>query len=262
MSDQDTIFGNKPDSSTSNEGTLPSGDSSDQLKTITNERGEQKYADVSKALEALAVSQTYIPELHNKMDAKDATIADLREQLTKHEAVDDVLQRIQTTRQEPEPTQPAGLGAGDATALFEQLMETRDTKVARGKNISAVTAVMSESYGEKAEEVFYAKGKELGLTPDALNDLAGTSPAAVLELFGKKSSDTVNVTQTSHTGEANPQEKEQLGRNAGKSVLSGSTSRDVRAEYETVKGFVKDLHDAGVTVEELSDPKLFRKHFG
>lgn len=262
MSDQGTIF-DKPvvDGSTT---PASEGSFGDLLKGITNEAGEQKYSDVPKALDALATSQKYIPELHDKLDTKDKQIADLREELTKRKAVEDVVETLRASRNEPAADQPKGLDAAEAAELFDQLVTKREQQTVRTQNVQAVTSKLVETHGDKAEAIFYETGAKFGLSPEALNDLAGTSPAAVLQLFGKESADTsVDVSKGSVNLDVTPtQDGALMERNKGTSVLMGSTSRDVKAEFDIVKGIVAKLHEAGGTVEDLSDPKEYRKYFG
>ena len=146
--------------------------------------------------------------------------------------------------------------------LFDRHLDAREQVAARTKNIDAVTSAMAEKFGEKAEEEFYKKGAELNLSQDELNNLAGTSPAAVLALFGTGSTKTGADVSVGGQPYTPGQKKEVVERNRGVSVLSGSTSHDVRAEYDKVKGLVSDLHAQGVSVADLTDPKLYRKYFG
>lgn len=263
MSDQDNIFG-KPNAGEGKPATVSDDALGTLLAGIKNEKGEQKYSDVSTALEALATSQIYIPELQTKLDDKDSVIAELREKLTKSSAVDEVLQKLQASHQGQEDDQPKGLDAGEAAKLFESLLSKSEQQKARSENINSVTSTLQKTFGDNAEKEFYDKGKELGLDRQALNDLAGTSPAAVLALFGEKSTGTsVDVSRGSQDLSGQPQDKnKEMGRNQGKSVLMGSTARDVRAEHDIVKELVADLHDKGLSVEDLTDPKKFRQTFG
>lgn len=269
MSDQGNIFGGDPSTQTQSEATSAPAESNpwaDKLKGITNEAGEQKYADVDTALEALHASQRYIPELHNKLDSKEAELAELRQELARTKGYQDALQELQPAPQTQEQTPaPAGLDAEQATQLFEEMVAKREQAQVRQKNGQAVANALREKFKDKAEEAFVAKANELGMTAEAMNSLAQTSPSAVLALFGTTSTKTstdvsakTSIYQDPNTGP----EEIRLERNKGQSVLSGSTSRDVRAEYEYNKELVAKIHSEGGSVEDLSDPKMYFKYFG
>jgi hypothetical protein len=267
MSDQDTSLfqnGEAPAAEPGSSAPAPVDTGSDLLKVITNEAGEQKYKDVPTALQALVSSQQYIPQLHTKLDEKDNEIKTLREELIRSKAVEDIVDRLQAEPQAPAVQPTPGLDADSAAEMFENILDAREQKHARAQNTKAVTDALLEKFGEKAEEVFYGKGAELGLDKNALNDLAGTSPAAVLALFQTASKQTsVDVSQGTLISSVEQKEDDlRLGRNSGKSVLMGSTSADVKQEADYVKRLVNQLHNEGVAVEDLTDPKKFKQFFG
>jgi hypothetical protein len=267
MSDQDNIFGGTTPAQApeGNQAPAPEPTFADKLKGITNEAGEQKYRDVDTALDALGASQQYIPQLQSELDATKAEAMALKAEIERMKGFNEAIESLQTPQQAPQEHQPAGLDEEKAAELFEQMVAKREQKQMLDKNITAVAKAMQEKFGEKAEEMFYGKAQELGMSREAINSLAGTSPAAVLAYFGTKSSDTgVDVSaKTSIYIDPDAEQKEiKLNRNQGRSVLGGSTTADVREEYNYNKELVAAIHKEGGTVEELSDPKQFAKYFG
>jgi hypothetical protein len=158
---------------------------------------------------------------------------------------------------------PVGLSADKAEELFNNLLNVREQGQVRKTNEGAVMAALQKRFGEKAEEVYVSRAGELGMTLDDLNNLSGTSPGAVLELFGTKTADaSLDVSGTVNSDSLTGDPAAVSGRNEGKSVLMGSTSRDVRAEYDRVKEFVAQQHAQGVSIADLTDPKVYAKVFG
>lgn len=65
----------------------------------------------------------------------------------------------------------------------KNLLVQTDMEKARKANQSSVVNELTKRYGEKAKDIYVAKAEELGLN---LDDLAATSPKAVLEFFEDK----------------------------------------------------------------------------
>lgn len=267
MSDQDSIFGGNPTPQTPEQATpapAPVDPYADKLKGITNESGEQKYANVETALEALQASQQYIPSLHEKLDIQARELAEAKAELARAKGYQEAVQEFQTAPQEPVQPTPAGLDAEQARELFRQEVAAHEQARIMQKNADAVVGELTGKFGDKAEEVLLSKAKEHGMTAEAIMSLSRTSPSAVLALFGTKSDKTgadVSVRTSVYQDPDAVAEEVVLGRNT-KSVLMGSTSRDVRAEFEKAKDLTAQIHAEGRTVEELSDPKLYNKYFG
>jgi len=260
MYDQDSVF--QSGDPTPNPETAT--DPADLLAQIKNDRGEQKYADIPNAIKALAESQEFIPELTSKLDAKEAELEELRKELERRATVESTIESLKTARQDTEVNPPQGLDADAAKEIFESMLTKREQEAARTQHINAVTSALSEKFGDKAEELFYGKGEELGLSQAELNSLAGTSPALVMELFGGKAKGTsVDVSTGSVVIEPEPKEDSNIfSRNTGNSVLVGSTRQSLSAELDIAKKLVDKVHGDGLTMEELSDPKVYYKYFG
>ena len=116
MSDQGNIFGGTTPNQEpgSSEQTPATPSYADKLSGITNESGEQKYATVETALDALAASQQYIPQLHAQVDAKDAEIQQLKLEVARAKGVEEAMSQFNTPSQ-PTENQPSGLDEEGAT---------------------------------------------------------------------------------------------------------------------------------------------------
>ena len=234
------------------------------LQSIRNEAGEPKYADVPTALKALEASQAYIPDLQSKLDAAAAKISELELKAAKAEGLEEAIQRLDPARQDTggQPAQ-VGLDAEAAAKLFDSRLQEHEAAAVRKQNTETVTKSIADKFGEKAEEVFYSKGEELGLSRADLNNLAGTSPAAVLALFGEAKASAPAPTQGSLSFDTSPQDQgAQVGRRVGESVLSGATTFEVRDEFQSAKELAAKVNEMGMDMYDLSDPKAYRKFFG
>ena len=170
----------------------------DQLRMIKNENGEQKYDSVNKALDALAHSQQYIPQLKSESEAKDAEIAQLREELSKREAVSDVVDKLTAQQAQPEPTpQVSGLNEQDVLNLVQNFSQQQAQQQTAATNEKLVSDALFGQYGDKTQEVVATKAAELGMTVEALQGLSQTSPQAALQLFGTSATSAPKTTSGS-----------------------------------------------------------------
>lgn len=147
------------------------------LANIKGEDGQQKYKDVTTAISALQHSQEYIKQL--KQQLEEAT-----QKASQAVTMEQVLAAINKPSDAPQGTTQAqgGLTAEDVL----RLMQAEERKKIEKANAAKVAQKFKEVHGEKAEETFYAKAAEIGLTRDAINSLAATSPEAVFSMFGLK----------------------------------------------------------------------------
>ena len=122
MSDQDNIFGGTTPVAAQAE-AAPAQQPiayADKLSGITNETGEPKYANVETALDALATSQQYIPQLHTQIDTMKAELESLRTERAKAEGVQEALAQFQSTQDVPVGTPAPGIDAKPfALSLFK-----------------------------------------------------------------------------------------------------------------------------------------------
>ena len=170
----------------------------DQLSMIKNENGEQKYDSVPKALDALAHSQQYIPQLKTEVSAKDAEIAALKEELAKREAVGDVVEKLTAQQAQPESTpQVSGLNEQDVLNLVQNFSQQQAQQQTAVTNEKLVSDALFGQYGDKTQEVVANKATELGMTVEALQGLSQTSPQAALQLFGTSATSAPKTTSGS-----------------------------------------------------------------
>lgn len=202
----------------------------DQLKMIKNEEGSQKYDTVPKALDALAHSQAYIPQLKTENDTLKMELEKMKEELASRQAVSEVVDKI-TAQQDTQGTPPqvSGLDEQKVQELFQQFNAQQQVQAVATSNQNMVDQALVSKFGDKAQEVVGAKAQELGMTVEGIVELAKTSPQAALQLFqvsGPQSAPptigSVNIPPTAPQEEGlQPPEK---------SLLRGASTKD-QVEY-------------------------------
>ena len=196
----ETLFGNPDATSTTPEVTPPAQTSeaevkpatvqdpnsmfADQLSSIKRPDGQQKFDDVSKALESIPHANTTIQDQAEKIRV-------LEEEVAKRKGVEEMVERMGTQAQAETPS-VAGLDETTTTGLIESALQRREVKRQQDDNRQTVLKHLQEKYGDKAEEVFNSKASELGLGAAGLTALAISAPLAALAYFDVKSTPSTN----------------------------------------------------------------------
>lgn len=209
----------------------------DQLAQILNEEGKPKYKDVATALNALKSSQDYIPTLKQEKESLETQVAQLREELTKRSAIQEVVEQLKNKpAQEKEPemeNHTQSLTPEQIQEMLEQyvpqILEKRQEKSIAEKNIFAVDSKLKEFYGDKVEEAVKAKAEGLGLSIQDLEALSAKSPASALELLGVKETKQTGRTISSSVN-VPPYSRQEENLKPDKSMLRGATGKE-QAEY-------------------------------
>ena len=146
------------------------------LSNIKGDDGQQKYRDVPTALNALQHSQEYIKQLKQQLE-------EAQQKASQAVTMEQVLAAINKPEDKPQgPQATPGVTPEDVL----RIMQEAENKKIQQANSKRVASKFKELYGEKAEESFYNKASEMGLSRQAINNLAATSPEAVFSMFGFK----------------------------------------------------------------------------
>lgn len=229
----------------------PKADNTDPLVTklmeIKNEDGQQKYATVEVALDALANSQQYIPTLKTEKEALEKELAELRAKQESQGNVEDVVNKLleqRDTANAADQQAPAGLNEDSVAEIVRKQLEADKAQAQIQLNANKVTEALEAQFGEKAREEIARKATELGTTPQALGELATQSPDLVISLFKQAGSAPVNPTASSQsTSQFRSEPKVELEKPA-KSLLSGATAKEQQEYMAKVKA--KVYADLGV----------------
>lgn len=236
------------------------------LQSIKNDKGEPKYKTVEDAIKALQHSQTYIPTLTDEKKRLEQELEEARLQANKVSELESTVARLLNNS-----SAPTSASAVIDESKIEELVTRTLTKSKEQENAQnntkMVVATVASKFGEKAEEIFYGKAAELGMSKAEINHLAATRPKAVLSLLGIQETVVPDLprkqsTQTAlNTAGVEPAKNSFIGKNT-EPVIIGATTQQVRAESERAKKMVEELHSQGKTVHDLTDPKVYFKYFG
>ena len=182
----------------------PTGDPfADQLGQIKDGEGNPKYKDTSTALSALNSSQLHITTLEAERANDRAEIERLREEVTKREAVEDVVNRLSQNTQVPADkgqTSPNanGLDADAVVSLIRQTFASNEQETTAKTNRTSVLQQLAAKFGEgeALNNAVATRAAELGTTPANIGKMAEQTPELVLQLFGEVKP-TNNPTQSS-----------------------------------------------------------------
>lgn len=161
----------------------------DSLKELIGEG--KKYASVDKALEALPHAQEHISKIEREN-------AEMREKLAEAIAVEEVYKKLTESFNRPDGVTPpaAGLDEASIDALLERKLAEKDALTIANANTQRVKDALIAKFGEKAQEVYETKAKELGVSVQFLNDVVKKSPKAAEELFGIKGKEAAPASST------------------------------------------------------------------
>jgi len=278
MSDP-TIFGNESNSSTQTnvQQQAQNTNSSNPLETllagIKNESGAQKYASVEEALKALQHSQAYIPTLKNeseeaKRQAEEATrrAEEYQRQLKKQEELERTIAELtQKFASQENKTNSSALTPEQIAEMVNNTLTQNAAASQAKQNQTEVVNTLKAKFGDKAEEVYLQAAQELGMSVAEMNTLAAKSPKAVLKALGvsgqaAKQHSPAPFQSAVNTAGFTPSQDTFVKRN-DKKLEVGATFYDMQQETANAKKMVEELHNQGLEISDLTNPKTFFQYF-
>jgi hypothetical protein len=137
----------------------------------------KKYATAEDALRSVPHAQTHIKTLEGELQAA-------RDELAKRRTAEELLDEIKSGMKAPETPSGNPITSDTVAQLVEQQLARQAAQQTAAQNARQVVDTIKATYGDKSEEFYVSLAKDSGLSVDALNRLAATSPAAVLRLAG------------------------------------------------------------------------------
>lgn len=266
MADQASIFENNGGTPPQNTpgGTGGNGQP-DELATllgnIKNERGEPKYKSVQDALKALQHSQEFIPSLKQSKEELEAELQKVRAQAAKVDTLEQTIIELTQRVGNVSNTSDKGLTEEQIAELVNKTLSHNQQQSLQKQNLDTVAAKAKEIYGDKAEQVFYDKAKELGMSNAEFNALAARTPAAVLRLIGADSDTKLRSVNSGVNTDGFQPAKDSMITFNKTSIMVGASSDEVIEESRNARKLVDELHAQGRSVHDLTDPKVYFKHF-
>jgi hypothetical protein len=193
----------------------------------------KKYSSVEDALKSVPHAQKHIQTLESEL-------AQLKEEVAKRRTAEELLDEIKSGIRTSEITpQPVGLDKNELAQVVNQTIEMREAQRTAKQNADSVVAKFKDKFGDTAEQAYVTLAKESGLSVQQLNNLAATSPSAVLRLAGLVNGEPAVAAKTTSSvnTEAFSGNKQTEQRSAR--VKQGATTKDLveawRAAGEKVK---------------------------
>lgn len=139
----------------------------------------KKYATIDDVHNAFPNAQKHISTLEEENRL-------IKEELAKRKTAEELLQDIQNniTPVRNGDTIPPKVDMPDISSLVRQEVERVKVQETYAINQKTVVDELTKVYGEKAREKYAALATDLGVTKEALNQLALTSPTAFFKLAG------------------------------------------------------------------------------
>ena len=141
----------------------------------------KKYKSVEDALKSVPHAQKHIQALEEEN-------ARVKEELEKRRTAEELLDEIRNgiTPTTPGQQAPVGIDPEQLETTLNVLLSRKEAAKTASANINLVVEKFTALYGDKTkgEEAFYNLAAESGLDPNALNQLAATSPNAIFKLAG------------------------------------------------------------------------------
>lgn len=157
-------------------------DSVDYVAELVGEG--KKFREIKDLAKGKVESDRYIEVLTKKLD-------DAVKELNTRTSLDTFLDKMKAPQQTQEPIvtptpsgQPQDLDDSVLEAKLAEILAKRDQQTSAQKNMSKVTETLVAQFGDQAKLVINHKAKEVGMSPQALQQIAEQSPSAFFRLIG------------------------------------------------------------------------------
>lgn len=142
----------------------------------------KKYRNAADALKSIPHAQSHIAKLEEEAET-------LRKEVEKARAMEDLLEEFKRQGTVPASTSPQAPATApkdpvDIDSKIEEILQRKQAETVAKQNANSVVEAFQKVYGTEAETRFVKLSEEVGLPVESLNQLAMTSPEAVLKLAG------------------------------------------------------------------------------
>lgn len=187
----------------------------------------KKYKSVEDALKSVPHAQKHIQTLEDELRVT-------KEELQRRKTAEELLNEM---KQGYQPQQPNTTGVDidpDAlSGIVERVIEKKANERQAIDNATKVTSKFTEVYGAKAEEMYNKIAQDAGLSVPQLNQLALSSPNAVLKLAGLSQNTQSNVGKIQSDFVSSPINNTQNQFNT--TVKPGASTKDIMAAFNEAK---------------------------
>lgn len=196
----------------------------------------KKYKSVEDALKSVPHSQKHIQTL-------EAEAAQMKLELEKRRTAEDILEELKGGLKQDDGLPPKSeFDPSRIEQVVADLLSRKENQSTAKNNVDLVVNTFTSTFGDKvkAEEAFVRLAEEAGMSVPMLNQLAATSPNAVLKLAGitKKATEST-PTKTSSTVNTEAYAKPQQGELSAKVPNVGATTKDLVQAWKNAGEKVK-----------------------
>lgn len=150
----------------------------------------KKYKSTDDVAKAIVEKDTFIQRLQNEN-------AEMRKTMTSADKTQEILDRLETLKtataeHQPEPQVVERVEhIGITNEDVEKLLEQRERRQQAVRNVETVKAELIKTYGPNYGSTLKSMAEGMGVTPEYLEGIAASSPAAFLRLVAPPKSDGV-----------------------------------------------------------------------
>lgn len=162
-------------------------ENTDFVKAVVDLKGEQ-WEDPQSLAKGYLASQNHIADLEQRLKEaeKQDYAKELLEQLQSKQAVEvDPPVQAADTNVTPDTQGATSLSTEDIQGLLGEELNKRELAATVSGNHSKVQAALQERFGTDANATVDKKARELGMSRERMDALAGESPEAFLALIGE-----------------------------------------------------------------------------
>lgn len=178
----------------------------------------KKYKTAEDALKSIPHAQRHVQTLEKEL-------AELREKVNKATTLDEVLEKMKPQEKSAERPSVQELNPSAIAEIVQQQLLEEKSKEVQEQNQAQVISKLTERFGDKAEEQYINKAKELNLSITDMNSLARKSPAVVLAAFKEAESPAPSRTEANSTTSIMPSGDDGIDRT--KAPITGATTKDL-----------------------------------
>ena len=156
---------------------------------------DKKFKDVQSALDSIPFANDHINNLEKQIETLNSQANNSK---TMEDYIKDLKEQSNTpaaSTVKPTVTTPQEIDYSTVDGLVDAKLDEYKVQLVAESNVTRVIDSMVTSFGSQAEaeKVYIAKAKELNLTMDEINLMAGQRPDLVLKLVGTPAAPVTNT---------------------------------------------------------------------
>ena len=192
----------------------------------------KKYKSAEDALKSIPHAQSHISKLEEEM-------AQMREELAKRKAAEELLEEFKANGFKQEPTTVKSEPV-DIESVVAKVLSQKEQQALAQSNQKQVVQAFDGKYGEKGEEMYIKLAEDAGMSVAELNLLAARSPKALFKLAGFEQKESIpSKTQSSVNTEGF---QSTSSTNLSAKVPKGATTKDVVQAWRNAGEKVKQSY--------------------